>query len=413
MQVPNDLKSLVAFNEQGFLAEECRTVEWINPRSIKLDADSQLRDLTGDDGESVGVDETHVQSIFDSIADKALDLDIFGSVNKLPLVVNVLKPFRDGVLRSTDIVSGFHRVAALKKLKSEKIPVRVLMVPEGTSDSTLQAAVQLVGLSENEHSGAPLKMSKRDRLKTLKRMLTNPVYQSMSSTRLAELTGISDKTMTAFKKELGVDPSKIVTSDGKVRPSTIHREPRGESILEVLKKENDKLRRELGRYRAALKVFEDGLRSEVAYSELLERLVLWLSEESEGSTDPTVDSTPQLEDGTIIDVTPEPETVAPAPALPAPVVTVDEPLLIPLRAETDGVVGDSIRQAPSKAFAYVKSLIENNAGAKKSLNDLCSKNAKDKLSEMSESEVAQIYRLCDEHKVTYRTRSTGSRSKGE
>ena len=411
MQVPNDLKSLVAFNEQGFLAEECRTIEWINPRSIRFDGSYQLRDLTGDKGEEVGVDETHVRNIVETIESKALDLDLFGSVNRLPLLVKNGKGF--------EIVSGFHRVAALKEFDYEKVPVRVLTVPEGTTHSNLEAGIQLIGLSENEHSGSPLKMTKRDRLKTLKRMLSNPIYQAMSSTRLAELTGISDKTITALKKELGVDPDKIVTSDGKVRSSSVNREPRGESPIEVLRRENDKLRREVGKYKAACQKLEDGLRLRVAYGELLESLLLWLTEEPEGSTDPTVDSTPQLEDGTIIDVTPEPETVS--PALPAPVVTVDETLLIPVRAETDGVIGDSLGQAtrsksgkePSKTFTDVKNLIENNAGAKKSLNDLCSKNAKGKLSEMSESEVVRIYQLCEMHGVSYRTRNSGSKSTGE
>ena len=122
MQVPNDLKSLVAFNEQGFLAEECRTVEWINPRSIRFDGSYQLRDLTGDKGEEVGVDETHVRNIVETIESKALDLDLFGSVNRLPLLVKNGKGF--------EIVSGFHRVAALKEFDYEKVPVRVLTVPE-------------------------------------------------------------------------------------------------------------------------------------------------------------------------------------------------------------------------------------------------------------------------------------------
>ena len=383
MQVPNDLKSLVAFNEQGFLAEECRGVDWVSPRSIKVDADSQLRDLTGDNGESVGVDETHVQSIVDSIADKALDLDIFGSVDKLPLVVKVAKGF--------DIVSGFHRVAALKSLKAEKIPVRVLAVPEGTSDSTLQAAVQLVGLSENEHSGAPLKMSKRDRLKTLKRMLTNPVYQSMSSTRLAELTGISDKTITALKKELGVDPDKIVTSDGKVRSSSVNREPRGESPLEILKRENLELLREVRRYKVTCQKLEAGLRSQVAYGVLLESLVLWLAEEPEDSTDEPVGSDLQLEDGSIIDVTPEPETAS--PALPAPVATTPE---------TSG-----------EQFELGMSKIEQSDGSEKSLNQLCGKNWAKYRKEMSEDQVSRIEEAARSKGLTVQTRNSGSNSKGE
>lgn len=385
MQVPNDLKNLVAFNEQGFLVEQLRTVDWVSTRSIKVDAKSQLRDLTDDNGDAAGVDETHVQSIVDSIADKALDTEIFGTVDRLPLVVQVGKSF--------EIVSGFHRVAALKALH-EKIPVRILKVPEGTPDSTLQAAVQLIGLAENEHSGAPLKMTKRDRLKTLKRMLKNEVYQGMSSTRLAELTGISDKTITALKKELGVDPDKIVTSDGKVRGSSSKREPRGESPLEILKRENLELLREVRRYKVTCQKLEAGLRSQLAYGELLENLVLWLAEEPEDSTDEPVGSDLQLEDGTIIDVTPEPEVESPTPALPAPVVAV-------------------VDEEPSETFTAVRDLLEENCGAVKTLNALCSKNAKRYLEKMSESERERIYEICRGQGVTYQTRNSGPKPKGE
>jgi DNA-binding Xre family transcriptional regulator len=290
-----------------------------------------------------------------------------------------------------EIVSGFHRVAALKEFDYEKVPVRVLTVPEGTTHSNLEAGIQLIGLSENEHSGSPLKMTKRDRLKTLKRMLSNPIYQAMSSTRLAELTGISDKTITALKKELGVDPDKIVTSDGKVRSSSVNREPRGESPIEVLRRENDKLRREVGKYKAACQKLEEGLRLRVTYGELLESLLLWLTEEPEGSTDPTVDSTPQLEDGTIIDVTPEPETVS--PALPAPVATTPE---------TSG-----------EQFELVMSKIEQSDGSEKSLNQLCGKNWAKYRKEMSEDQVSRIEEAARSKGLTVQTRNSGSKSKGE
>jgi hypothetical protein len=373
----------VSFNEQGFLAEECYTFDWVSPRSIKVDADSQLRDLTGEDGKPVGVDEIHVQSIVDSIADRALDIDIFGSVDRLPLVVQVGKGY--------EIVSGFHRVAALKLTHAEKLPVRVLTVPEGTSDSTLQAAVQLVGLSENEHSGAPLKMSKRDRLKTLKRMLGNPVYQAMSSTQLAKLTGISDKTITAVKRGLGVDPERIVTSDGKERSSSVKREPRADSPIEILRRENGELKRDLKKYKAACQKLEDGLRLRVAYGELLESLLLWITEEPEESTDPTVDSTPQLEDGTIIDVTPEPETES--PALPAPVVTTPETF--------------------GEQFELVMSKIEQSDGSEKSLNQLCGKNWAKYRKEMSEDQVSRIEEAARSKGLTVQTRNSGSNSKIE
>lgn len=215
MQVPSDLKTVVMFDENGFLSENLRSVEWVNVRSIKANSEYQLRDLSDDKGNAVDLDETHVNSIAATLRDKTLDQDFFGSVDRLPLVVRVGK--------TCEIVSGFHRVAVYRSLKFDQVPVRVFSAPDGTSETNLQAALQLIGLSENEHSGAPLKMSKRDKMKTLQRMLGNPVYQSMSSAQLSKLTGISDKTISGIKKELGVKTDTIITTDGKVRTATAPR----------------------------------------------------------------------------------------------------------------------------------------------------------------------------------------------
>lgn len=300
VEIPTQLKTFVKINDRGFLDKSLSKTEWIDLRKIHSSDRFQCRDLIGDSGESSGTDDGHVSSIVDQIQDKTLDSEIFGSDDELPLLIPSGNKY--------DIVSGFHRVEALRRLKFDKAPVRIYQVPEADVDKTedssdskdiLEASLRLIGLVENTHQGSPMKLNKRDRTKTLRKMLENPVYQAMSSLQLSKMTGISDKTVSKLRKELGLKSETVHTSDGKERSSSRKSGPRAESRVETLARENQQLRRELRQYKTAyerLKVEVGKLEGGV---ELLKMIVRILTESEDDSV---VESLSQVEDGSIIDV---------------------------------------------------------------------------------------------------------------
>ena len=302
VEIPSQLKTFVKINDRGFLDNSLSKIEWVDLRKIHSSDRFQCRDLIGDSGESSGTDDGHVSSIVDQIQDKPLDPDVFGSEDELPLLIPSGNKY--------DIVSGFHRVEALRRLKFDKAPVRIYQVPEadvdkteGSSDSDsqdiLEASLRFISLVENTHKGSPMKLGKRDRLKTLRKMLENPVYQDMSSLQLSKMTGISDKTVSKLRKELGIKSETVHTSDGKERSSSRKSGPRAESRVETLARENEQLRRELRQYKTAyerLKVEVGKLEGGV---ELLKMMIRILTESEDDSV---VESSSQVEDGTIIDV---------------------------------------------------------------------------------------------------------------
>lgn len=300
VEIPTQLKTFVKINDRGFLDKSLSKIEWIDLRKIHSSDRFQCRDLIGDSGESSGTDDGHVSSIVDQIQDKTLDSEIFGSEDELPLLIPSGNKY--------DIVSGFHRVEALRRLKFDKAPVRIYQVPEADVDKTedssdskdiLEASLRLIGLVENTHQGSPMKLNKRDRTKTLRRMLENPVYQAMSSLQLSKMTGISDKTVSKLRKELGLKSETVHTSDGKERSSSRKSGPRAESRVETLARENEQLRRELRQYKTAyerLKVEVGKLEGGV---ELLKMMIRILTESEDDSV---VESSSQVEDGSIIDV---------------------------------------------------------------------------------------------------------------
>lgn len=299
VEIPTQLKTFVKINDRGFLDKSLSKTEWIDLRKIHSSDRFQCRDLIGDSGESSGTDDGHVSSIVDQIQDKTLDSEIFGSDDELPLLIPSGNKY--------DIVSGFHRVEALRRLKFDKAPVRIYQVPEADVDKTedssdskdiLEASLRLIGLVENTHQGSPMKLNKRDRTKTLRKMLENPVYQAMSSLQLSKMTGISDKTVSKLRKELGLKSETVHTSDGKERSSSRKSGPRAESRVETLARENQQLRRELRQYKTAyerLKIEVGKLEGGV---ELLKMMIRILTE----SEDDSVVESSQVEDGSIIDV---------------------------------------------------------------------------------------------------------------
>lgn len=295
VEVPSQFMSYVKLNDRGFLDCSFYRVEWVDLRKTHSTYQFQCRDLISETGEASETDDSHVSSIIESIADKALDPEIFGTEDELPLVHSNGARY--------EIVSGFHRLEALKRLKFDKVPVRIYQVPkvEDSLDEILIPALRFIALVENTHRRSPMKLNKRDRMKTLRKMLESPVYQAMSSLQLSKMTGVSDKTISKIRKELGVKVETIHTSDGKERSSSRKSSGRSESRVEILARENEELRRDVSRYKAGYEKLKVELGKMEGGVRLLEELVRILTDEdeSEGET-PVVKS--RVEDGSIIDV---------------------------------------------------------------------------------------------------------------
>ena len=347
VDIPQSFRRFVAFSDSGHLDQSFFRVEYLPANKVKNSDRYQCRDLVNESGKVSGVDDNHVEAMVENITDKALSDEIFGSVDELPLVVN-----KGG---SFEVVSGFHRVEALRRLNHETIPARVYSGGEGDE---VEAALQFIAIMENDHKKSPLKLTKRDRMKTLRKMLENPLYQSMSSNQLAKISGISDKTITKIRKESGPEEyldDEEVESGRTTKTKGVSKVKLLEILVSQLQAENAQLRGVLNNFK--VRIGQAKFEGAQEIIDLIEEALRDLEQAADDEEE-------------IIDITPN-ENEAP---------------LLQLESPSDGKQNESL-------YVQILDLIEtwNPASTKiKSLNDLTNKNWKRYQKSLSIEQIVEI-----------------------
>jgi DNA-binding transcriptional MerR regulator len=365
--IPEALRDFVEFKDNGYLSDRFRRIVLnfnIQDQSVDLE-----RFQCREDGREL--DEVHISQLLETVEKNVVEEDIssgvFGTEDQLPLVGEIGGKFY--------VISGAHRVAALIRSEfTHEIPVRFYQAPGTINPVQLEAVFRLISHHENEHKSMPKKLTRADRLRSLKLMLKNPIYQGLPASQLAKITGVSDKTITSLREKLGIKPEQVTTRDGKTRSSGRKSEGRSDRLAE-LEAENLRLRKIIERLK------EESHRFKAEVHTWLEGII-----DSEKETEP--EQAPTVRPST------QPQLEAPALALPSPV---DEPIDV-----------DS-SPAPSQTFEKVSKLIEdwNERGGSKSLNQLTGRNWSRYKQEMTPEQVEILETMARERglKVESRGRS--------
>ncbi len=175
MAKKKSLSSAVRKTTQAFIKTQL-----IPLAKIKTDGDTQIR---------VRMD--------DSVINEYSELMQEGT--KFPPVII----FNDG--EELWLADGFHRLFAARLAGVKQIECDV---HEGT-----QREARLFAIGANKDHG--LRRTNEDKRNAIISLLKDSEWSKYSARKIAEIAGVSDRTVGRIKDELGMDKSKIIGSDGR------------------------------------------------------------------------------------------------------------------------------------------------------------------------------------------------------